>query len=379
MAGIIARTARARLQGEELLTMGAALIAQILLGMQRHGIWVWRNTAMTDLIVEDGTVVGVLAERQGRAVTIRARHGVLLAAGGFAHNGDLRRENQAHPISGQWSAANPGDTGDALRAGAGLGAATANLDEAIWVIAGMLNGAPVFTNWERSLPHSIMVDGTAQRYMNESAPYMEAGQRMLERNRTVPAVPSWLIFDSQHRRHYPFGTMAPGVTPRNWIATGFMKKARTLDQLAHQCGLDADALRRTVDRFNQLAATGRDEDFGCGATSYDRYFGDASNKPNPNLGPISKPPFYAVAQYVSDVGTVGGLVTDEYARVLREDGSPIDGLYASGCASASVHGKIYPAPGASISNSLTFGYVAAGRVASRAMAASRAGEPEVVV
>jgi 3-oxosteroid 1-dehydrogenase len=366
MLRIIARTVRGRLQGEQLLTLGHALVAQMLVAIQRQGISIWRNTPMHELIVEEGQVVGVLAQREGHPIEIRSRHGVLLAAGGFAHNRELRTAHSAPPIDGELSSASPGDTGDALQAALALGAASSNLDEAIWLPVPVIGGVPALVMWERSMPHSIIVDSSGERYMNESAPYMEAGQKMLARNRDVRAVPSWLIIDSTHRRRYPFLTSPPGITPKAWLESGFMHKADTIERLAATCGIDPVSLSRTIERFNQMASVGRDEDFHRGETAYDRHFGDASNKPNPNLGAIEKGPFYAVEQYVTDVGTVGGLVTDEHARVLRDDGTTIPGLYASGCSAASVHGRIYPAPGASISNSMTFGYLAAKHAAHEA-------------
>jgi len=372
MLRIIARTARGRAEGEELLTLGHALMAQILIAIQREGIALWRNTPMTRVLVEDGEVVGVEAEREGKPLTIRSRHGVLLAAGGFSRDAALRTEHSAPPIDGGMSSANPGDTGDALRAAVELGAATSNLDEAIWLPVPVIDGVPALVMWERSMPHSIIVDSSGARYMNESAPYMEAGQKMLARHREVDAVPSWLIIDSTHRRRYPFLTSPPGITPKAWLGDGgFMRKAATIEGLAEKCGIDPEGLRQTVERFNRMAETGVDEDFHRGETAYDRHFSDPTNKPNPNLGAIEKGPFYAVEQYVTDVGTVGGLVADVDARVLREDGSVIPGLYASGCSAASVHGRIYPAPGASISNSMTFGYLAAKHAAAVAGVATQ--------
>ena len=376
MLKIMARGALAKRRGDELLTLGQSLIGQILIAMQRRGIWVWRNTAMQELIVEDDRVVGVTAVRDGKPITLRARHGVLLAAGGFARNREMRLANQASPIDGGWSSANPGDTGDAIQASVAIGAATSNLDEAIWLPGPLFQGNPVLAVWERSLPHSIMVDSSAERYMNESLPYMEAGQKMLERHRTVPAVPSWLIMDRRHRRRYPFMAAPPGITPRDWISSGFMKKADTLEDLAARCGLDPARLKATVDRFNRMAIAGKDEDFGRGDTAYDRYFGDETVKPNPNLGTVEQGPFYAVEHVITDVGTVGGVVADEHARVLRDDGTIIEGLYASGCTAASPNGKIYPAPGASISSSMTFGYLAAQHVAARAGVGTA--DPELV-
>ncbi|CAB4938061.1 unannotated protein [freshwater metagenome] len=371
MVKLIGRDVKAKARKRKLLTLGQALVGQILIVMQQRGIDVWRETPMRDLLIEDGRVVGAVVERDGRRIEVRTRHGVLLAAGGFARNKELREEYQPDPIDGGWTVANPGDEGDALRAGLGIGAATSNLDEAIWLPAPLLDGTPMLGIWERSLPHSIIVDGDGQRYMNESGPYMEAGQHMLRRNlETGKALPSWLIFDSRHRKRYPFVTAPPAQTPKAWLESGFLKKADTLEELAAMCGIDATGLRATVERFNGFARNGKDEDFHRGETRYDRYFGDPNNKGSNNLGTIEKGPFYAVGQIVTDVSTVGGLVTDTRARVLREDGSIIEGLYASGCSAASVHGRIYPAPGASISHSMTFGYIAAEDVIERRGAAA---------
>jgi 3-oxosteroid 1-dehydrogenase len=362
--GLIGRAVRMRLERDEYLTLGQALVGRLLLALKQHDPEIWRETAMKELLVEDDRVVGAVVERDGRRVQVRAK-AVLLSSGGFGHNAELRRREQAAPIDGSWTTTAPGDTGDGIAAALELGAATSNLDEAIWVPAPILEGKPMLGAWERSLPHAIMVDDSAERYANESMPYMELGQKMLERHKTVPAAPSWLIIDARHRRRYPFAGAPPLVTPRSWIKSGFMKKAKTLAGLAEQCGLDPVKLQATVDRFNAMAVVGRDEDFGRGESSYDRFFADPTNRPNPNLGTIAEAPFYAVRLYVADVATVGGIVADEHARVLREDGSVIEGLYASGTGAASVTGRIYPAPGASIANAMVFGYIAAQDVRTR--------------
>ena len=131
-------------------------------------------------------------------------------------------------------------------------------------------------------------------------------------------------------------------------------------------GVDAAGLVKTVTRFNEFAAAGRDEEFGRGDSAYDRYYGDPRCLPNPNLAPLARPPFYAVKIVPGDLGTKGGLRTDEHARVLREEGIPIPGLYAAGNASASVMGHSYASAGATIGPAMTFGYIAA-----RTMAAAR--------
>jgi 3-oxosteroid 1-dehydrogenase len=204
-----------------------------------------------------------------------------------------------------------------------------------------------------------VVDTTGQRYVDEATSYVAFGIAMYERDKTVPALPSWAIIESRHRARYRWGIQAPGRPPQAWLDSGYMKRSDTIEGLAQQCSMDASTLRATIDRFNELCRRGVDDDFGRGKSAYHRYWGDPTVKPNPNLGEVSRPPFYAVQIYPGDVGTCGGVVADQWARVLRGDGTPIHGLYATGNSTASVVGRSYPGAGASIAASLVFGYIAA--------------------
>jgi 3-oxosteroid 1-dehydrogenase len=188
--------------------------------------------------------------------------------------------------------------------------------------------------------------------------YVLAGQTMYTRNAEVPSIPSYLIFDQRYRNRYPFGANLPGRTPQELLDNGYFKRTDTLTGLATLCGIPPEQLAATVDRFNGFARKGVDEDFHRGENAYDVYYGDPRVKPNACLAPILEPPFYAVALYPGDLGTKGGLVTDENGRVLREDSSPIEGLYSSGNASASVMGAFYPGPGVTIAPALTFSWLA---------------------
>jgi 3-oxosteroid 1-dehydrogenase len=202
---------------------------------------------------------------------------------------------------------------------------------------------------------------------------------MHERNRSHgSAIPSFVVFDGLHRKRYPWGTALPGVTPKSWLESGYMKKADSLAELARQCGIDAGGLAKTVERWNGFCRTGIDEDFARGARCFDRAHGDPSVRPNPNLGPIARPPFFAVPMVPSDVGTAGGLVTDAWARVLRGDGQAIEGLYATGNTTASVMGRTYPGAGASIAAAFTFAFIAAHHAfgESRRIDAILAAQPE---
>ena len=194
--------------------------------------------------------------------------------------------------------------------------------------------------------------------MNESASYVDCGHWQYERNQEVPAIPAFLIADSRHRKYYLFGMMPPRMTPKEAYESGFMVKGSSIPELALACGIDPENLEQTVRRFNHFAATGHDLDFHRGDSAYDRVYSDPKVKPNSNLGPIEEPPFFAVRVWPGDLGTKGGLLTDESARVLREDGSPIRGLYAAGNTSASVMGRTYPGPGSTIGPAMVFGMLA---------------------
>jgi 3-oxosteroid 1-dehydrogenase len=356
------RTAAGRLRGQVRLTMGAGLIARLLAVALRLEIPIWTGAAFADFIVaSDGRVAGVVVRQQGRQVRVVARKGVLLSAGGFARNASMRAALAgSRPNPGTWTSSNPGDTGEVLAAAMRLGAATDLLDDAWWIPSSILpGGTPLMHIYERSKPGSIIVDATGARFMNEALPYMEAGQVMYAHTARVPAIPCWLVMDNRHRRRYPFGLTPPGRTPGEWLSSGYMRKAGTLAELARQCGIDPAGLEKTAARFNEFAASGVDHDFHRGDGAYERYCGDRTNRPNACLGPLDKPPYWAVALYPGDIGTSGGLLCDEYSRVLRPDGSPIPGLYASGNTTASVMGRRYLGAGASIGASLIFSYAAA--------------------
>ncbi|MGM0928866.1 MAG: FAD-dependent oxidoreductase [Actinomycetota bacterium] len=357
---VLTRTVAGYALGQEPAGAGAALVGRMLELCLQSGVDVRLETALEEFVVEDGRVVGVIASQGGRVVRIRARRGVLIAAGGYSRNVEMRQSTGPHPASVDWTSAHEGDTGEVIQIAQFVGAAVSNMDDAWWVPSTMLpSGRPQFLIGERSKPNCIMVDQSGNRFVNEAASYMTVGQAMYARNREVPSIPSWFIIDARHRRRYLWGTALPGVTPRAWVRQGYLVKAHTLDDLAGQCGLDPVALHATVKRFNDMARTGVDRDFQKGASAYDRYYGDPRTHPNPCLGTIEYAPFYAARVYPGDAGTSGGLLTDERGRVLREAGTPIPGLYATGNSTASISGHTYIGPGITIGATFVFGYIAA--------------------
>ena len=358
---VAGRMARTRLLGQRVLSLGQALAAGLRAGLLAKQVPVWLDTPMTGLHTDDGRVTGVAVLRDGQPALIRADRGVVLAAGGFERNAPMRQRYQRPPIGAEWTTGSPGNTGDAITAGEAAGAALDLMDDAWWGPSIPLPSGPYFCLAERSLPGCILVNGAAQRFVNESAPYVDAVHAMYDGHTdAVPHIPSWLIFDQRYRSSYVFAGLPPGKPlPHRWYAAGTVHRGATIGELAGGPALDPAALAATIARFGEFARTGRDEDFHRGDSAYDRYYSDPRHRPNPCLAPLAEPPFYAVKIVPGDLGTKGGLRTDARARVLRPDGTPIAGLYAAGNASAAVMGRSYAGAGATIGPAMTFGYIAA--------------------
>lgn len=348
-----------KLKGAQALSIGAGLVGRLMEIALKQNVKIKLSTPLKDLILENGQLVGLKVENEGKTMFIKSK-AVILAGGGFEHNPQLRKKH--HNVSGEWSSASPDNIGDMLSIATKHRFDTALLDDAWWGPTTIdEHGNPKFLVYERSMPHSIIVDQTGERYFNESQSYTDAGHAILERQKlNGKAIPSWLIMESRHRNRYLFGDMLPRMTPKKAIESGFIIKANSLEELAGKCGIDLDGLKSTIERFNRFAKNGVDEDFGRGNSAYDNYYGDPRYE-NPNLGAIEKPPFYACKIYPGDLGTKGGIVTNEHGQVLR-DSKPITGLYATGNCTASVMGRVYPGPGSTIGPTTVFGYIAANHI-----------------
>jgi len=362
---LIWRAVMAWLTGRRWVAGGAALQGRLLKAAVAAGVSFQTESPVSRLVENDGAVIGVTTVKDGRPWQIGARLGVLVNAGGFARN-QAMRDRYVPGTSVKWSLAIPADTGEMIEEMQRHGADLAQMEERI---GNQLTIPPGAEDGEikptaqamTAAPHCILVDRTGVRYMNEGGSYMAYAKAMLERDRQVPSIPSWAIFDSQYLERYMLAGTMPGSTkPQRWYDEGYLVKADSLEALGQRLGMESAVLASTVLRFNGFVDNGRDEDFHRGERAYDRWLGDEQHRPSPTLGRIDRPPYYAVSVHPGDVGTYGGVVTDEHARVLREDGSVIPGLYATGVSTASVMGRVYPGPGSSVGPSFVWGYVAAG-------------------
>ena len=361
----------AGLRRRRMYAMGNAIVIGLRQGLVDAGVPVHYETELTDLVTEGGRVVGVRVLRRGAEHVVRARRGVILGSGGFERNLEMREKYQPQPTSIDWTTGSQFNTGGGILAGMGVGAGTDLLDDSWWGPTIPLPSGPWFCLAERNLPGSIIVNQAGRRYMNEALPYVEAVHRIYQGEGTgVGHVPSWMIIDQRYRNRYLFAGLMPRQPfPGHWYKHGTIRKAGSIEALAAEIDVPADALAATVERFNGFARSGTDEDFHRGESGYDKYYSDPTVKPNPSLHTIDQGPFYAVKIVPGDLGTKGGLITDERARVLRPDGSVIDGLYAAGNVSSAVMGHTYAGPGATIGPALAFGYLAAEDIAAATVAA----------
>ncbi len=346
------------------LTLGNALTGGLRMALDKQGVPLWLNSPLKELVREGGRVVGAVIEKEGKPFRIGTRKGVVLGAGGFDKNQAMRSENA--PLYGKthYSGGVSSNTGDTIRAGAGIGARTMNLQSA-WA-------APVFyvpgedrgrlSTIERALPGCIMVNSSGKRYLNEAASYHIVGQQMARRQAEHgDADPSWMIFDQEYRNKFPMGPLYPmmPIFLHKKGVRSILKQGRTIEVLAKKMGVDPAALVTTISAFNTAAARGEDPEFHRGEAAYDKMYGDFRHAPNPTLRPLDKGPYYAMPIYPGDIGTNGGLLTDANAQVVDETGAPIGGLYAVGNNAASAMGESYPGAGVTIGPAMTFGYVAA--------------------
>jgi succinate dehydrogenase/fumarate reductase flavoprotein subunit len=309
----------------------------------------------------------VLSAPEGE-ITVRARRGVLLAAGGFPSDVARRRELFPRTPTGHehWTLAPPEATGDGITLGESAGGLfdTSLASPAAWCPVSLVpyRGGRVGTYphiVDRGKPGLIAVLSDGRRFVNEADGYHQFTSAMIASVPDDEEVAAWLICDSAFQRRYPFGMSKPFPVPVwPYLRSGYLTRGRTLEELARACGIDPAGLADTVAAFNQHAAVGEDPEFGRGRSAFNRGSGDPDHTPNPSLAPIEKAPFYAIKVLPGSFGTFAGLKADAFSRVLTGEGEPVPGLYVAGSDQASVMGGHYPSGGINLGPAMTFGYIA---------------------
>ena len=343
------------------LVMGNALVARFLASLMPLDVTLLTG-AETRRLDHDGTrVTGLGLTHRGRDHSVTVGRGVVLASGGFNRHA-VRRGERLGTDPG-WCPGAPGHTGAALDLALGLGARFGEgaLSDAFWAPVSTRRRADgstaVFPHFllDRGKPGMVTVDRHGRRFVTEATSYHLFALAMRE----AGAVPAFLVTDADGLKRYGLGMVRPGGGTTPFLADGYLTTAATLAELAAKLGIDGDGLLRTVADMNAYAITGIDPDFGRGSTVYQRANGDATHGPNPCLGPIGTPPYYAVRLWPGDIGAATGLVTDAHTRVLGRDDRPIAGLHAVGNDMQSIMGGTYPAPGITLGPAIAFARVAA--------------------
>ena len=350
------------------LVMGNALVARLFHSLRQNGVPILFGAALGDLVAENGRVTGAVIEAASGAIRIRARNGVVLATGGFAHNEKYRAAFMPAPVPAR-SMAVAENTGDGLEIGERIGAMV-SADRArsggLWTPVSVTRRKDGSTGlyphiiMDRAKPGLIAVNRAGRRFVNEGVSYHDFVEAMFRSNEVVPTIPAYLICDAEFVAKYGIGIIHPGT--RNlapFERSGYASCATSIEALAEKLAIEPSALADTVRRHNRFAADGSDPDFGKGDTELNRFNGDPEHGPNPCLGPIAAPPFVAVEVWPAELGCSAGLATTADAQVIDRSDTPIEGLYACGNDMGSIMAGSYPGPGTTLGPALVFGYRAA--------------------
>lgn len=346
------------------IMMGNALVGRLLYSLRKRKVPILFGARLTDLVGDARGVVGARMSVGDKDIVVKARRGVVLATGGYAHNKRLRDAFMSRPVPVH-SMSCEDNVGDGIEVGQRLGAATAPAQSTsgLWTPVSVVprpdgsKGLFPHLVLDRAKPGLIAVNSAGHRFGNEAASYHDFVLAMFESHQTTPTIPAWLMCDAPFLEKYGLGVIYPGHSnPTKFVDSGYITRAQTLGDLAGKIGVDAAQLRKTVERHNKFAETGTDVDFGKGETELNRFNGDPNHAPNPCIGPLSAPPFYALAVWPADIAVSTGLSTDANARVLASDDEAIPGLYACGNDMASVMAGSYPGPGTTLGPAIVFAY-----------------------
>jgi succinate dehydrogenase/fumarate reductase flavoprotein subunit len=360
------------------LMMGNALVARLFYSLRQRGVPIMFDAAIVDLIGDRNGVRGARLNSGGKDIVVSARKGVVLATGGYGHNKGFRAAFMPRPIPA-YSMSYEGNQGDGLDVGRRLGAAfapehsTSGLWTPVSIVPRSDGTSGLFPQLvlDRAKPGVIAVNSSGRRFVNEAASYHDFVLAMFESHKTAPSIPAWLVCDAACLAKYGLGVVYPGHrNPAKFVANGYLVSAGSLDELARKIDVDATQLCASVARYNGFVGTGVDIDFGKGETELNRFNGDAEHMPNPCIGPVATPPFYALAVWPADIAVSTGLATDADARVLGADKEPIPGLYACGNDMASVMAGSYPGPGTTLGPAVVFAYRAVMHVKKNAATSS---------
>lgn len=349
------------------LVMGNALVGRLFHALLTKGVTVGLEVKTAGLIVENGRVRGAELIKAGRKYSVTAQAGVILATGGYSHNPELRELLCPKHLSKE-SAVASGATGDGLALAQHYGGrlSSEHESESFWAPVSHRRrsdgSTAVFPHFvlDRGKPGALAVGPDGKRFVNEATTYHLFGEALFAMKSRTDGGACHLICNHDFIHRYGLGTIRPkGIGLKSAIRDGYVVKAKNLDELAKKIEVPASALVATISRHDNFSETGIDKDFTKGSDAYQQNLGDSSHTPNPCIGALGNPPFYALELRPGDIGASAGLLCDQHARVLLDQEEPIPGLYACGADAESIMAGRYPGPGITLGPGMTFGYIAA--------------------
>lgn len=363
------------------LTSGNAVVAGLAAAAFRNGLQLWTSAPARSLIRDGERVTGAVVETCGEQIRIEAARGVIMATGGFPHDSIRRAElfSQGRAAPEVWAMLPYGNAGEGIRMAEAAGArfnGDMTTPIALTPITtlhtgeGRLETIPVFFN--RGAPGVISVTRQGKRFVNEARSYHDWGVALLKAYGDEQEAVAWIVCDHRALRRYGLGIIKPAPFPlRPYLRSGYLKMGRTPAELALRAGIDPEGLERTIREFNEAAIKDEDPDFHRGSTDYERAGGDPEYRGNPCIGPLNRPPYYAIRVFAGCVATFAGIDTEAHARALGRNGKPIPGLYVIGNDMASITGGDYISGGCTLGPAMTFGYIAANHIAAGQGSASQ--------
>ncbi|MFU8926136.1 FAD-dependent oxidoreductase [Acinetobacter puyangensis] len=346
------------------LVMGNALVGSLFYNLKQRQVPVWFNAPLQTLICEQGKVIGAKIMTEKGPVTIKARQGVVLATGGIGWNSKIRQQLFPQGLT-QDSLAPVSNTADGLTQAMHIGAKLdPSVDSSVLYFPCSIhthkNGYKAI--WphiilDRAKPGVIAVNPDGQRFVNEADSYHDFCMAQIKSNVGKNKIVSYLICDHTAIEKYGLGFVLPGAKKLNYfLQEKYLFSAPTLQALAEKTSINPKGLTQTVQRFNHLVDKGEDSDFAKGSGVMNRFNGDAEIQPNPCLGKLQQPPFYALPVIPMDCASSAGLAGDEFGRVLDDQQQVIPGLFACGNDLSSIFKGTYPGPGTTLGPGMVFAW-----------------------
>ena len=349
------------------LVMGNALVGRLYQSLLEYKVNIICSAEVKSLIYKNNKVSEILINSKNKNIKIRVNAGVILATGGFSNNKNLRKKLMPQSIPNE-SCVVESATGDGIKLAENLGGRLKISDESNSFFAPISlkkrndNTTAVFPHFvlDRGKPGLVAIDPKGKRFVNEATTYHLFGKALSTSLEKFTDRSCVFICDKEFIKKYGLGMVRPnGIGLKNAIKVGYVKTANNIKDLSNKIDVPFDQLSQTIFTNNNYAKTGKDLEFNKGEDAYQKNLGDINHKPNPCIGSIKKPPFYAINVYPGDIGASAGLFTNSDAQVLDQSGQPIKGLYACGNDMDSIMAGVYPGPGITIGPGMTFGYIAA--------------------